>query len=204
MESNDKKYICEICNKEFKTENALKSHKTKMHKNEKKDKIPEKENTTLKKIEVIEKKQYKDSDMILVRNGAPGRLIFKAPKSNFVYVFNSFGDEEEIPFEELKLTRSGDNIKFFKNHWFLIDNIDVLDQLGVKRFYTNSLNFDEFESLFDCAPDEIKNKISKLTLDQRITVGILAREKINNNEISDLNVIHALEVSLDTEFLVKQ
>lgn len=202
MESNDKKYICEICSKEFKTENALKSHKTKMHK--KKDEIPEKENMTLKKIEVIEKKQYKDSDMILVRNGAPGRLIFKAPKSNFVYVFNSFGDEEEIPFEELKLTRNGDNIKFFKNHWFLIDDINVLEQLGIKRFYTDSLSFEEFEELFELSLDEIKSKISKLTPGQKTAVGVLTREKINNNEISDLNVIHALEVSLDTEFLVKQ
>lgn len=187
------KFICEYCGKEYKTKSALKTHITKMH-NSKKDE-------TVKKNTKQETKKYEDHDLVLVKNGTSGELVYIAPRTGVTYIFDSFGDEQEIPFGELKATRMGNYATFFKRQWFLIDDQEVIKQLGIEKYYKDQLSYNELNEIFNLSKEDIVERVKNISEYQRDTLGYLTVKKIKNNEINDLNVIRSLEDVLHTKLI---
>lgn len=187
------KFICEYCGKEYKTKSALKTHITKMHNSKK--------NKTLKKNAKQETKKYDDHDLVLVKNGTSGELVYIAPRTGVTYIFDSFGDEQEIPFGELKATRMGNYATFFKRQWFLIDDQEVIKQLGIEKYYKDQLSYNELNEIFNLSKEDIVERVKNISEYQRDTLGYLTVKKIKNNEINDLNVIRSLEDVLHTKLV---
>lgn len=187
------KFICEYCGKEYKTKSALKTHITKMHNSKK--------NETLKKNAKQETKKYDDHDLVLVKNGTSGELVYIAPRTGVTYIFDSFGDEQEIPFGELKATRMGNYATFFKRQWFLIDDQEVIKQLGIEKYYKDQLSYNELNEIFNLNKEDIVKRVKNISEYQRDTLGYLTVKKIKNNEINDLNVIRSLEDVLHTKLI---
>lgn len=193
------KFICKHCGKEYKTQPALKAHITKVHGSKKTQ--TKKKTTQTRKTEPQITKQYADHDLILVKNGTAGELVYIAPRSGVTYMFDVFGDEQEIPFGELKATRMGNYATFFKRQWFLIDDKEAIKQLGIEKYYNNQLTFDELNGIFDLKEDEIREKFKNMSDDQKNTLGFLTVKKMKNKEITDLNIIRLLEDLLHAQIL---
>lgn len=142
----------------------------------------------------------KDVDMnqyVTVKNGFPGKLIYKSKRTGETYTWDGIGAEQDMDLKELRNARNASR-KFFENNWFVFDEeYDwVIDFLGVRAFYNNIINSEGIDSLFDKRPSEIEAAIQTLTKGQKSTVAYRAMEKIREKEIDSISVIEALEKGL--------
>lgn len=170
--------------------------------------VPVQDSVTVedKETTVTAKKQYKvkknlDPNMIVtVKNGFQGRLIYKSKRTNERFEWEEFGDEQDMDLQELKNARNASKV-FFANNWFLIDDPEVLEYLGVAQYYKFALDFNSFDDLFTKAPSEIKNTIEHLSVGQKKSVAYRAKELIADGIIDSIKVINALEESLSIELI---
>lgn len=140
------------------------------------------------------------TDYITVRNGFNGKLVYKSKKTGEKFVWQEFGDEQDIELAELKSARNSSK-SFFENNWFMFDNPAVISYLGVERMYEHALNIDNFDDIFNMNPEDVKNRISLLSDGQKYSVKYRARTLIRNGTIDSLKMINALEEALDTELI---
>lgn len=138
--------------------------------------------------------------VVTVKNGFPGRLVFRSSKTGERFIWSEFGDEQDMEFAELKNARNSSK-DFFKNNWFLIDDPAVLEALGMEQYYRNALGADALMSLFEKTPDEIKDTVSQLSSGQKESLRYRAKYLIIEGEIDSLGTIKALEESLGIQLL---
>ncbi len=101
---------------------------------------------------------------------------------------------------ELKNARNS-NKKYFINNWFMFDEDWVIDYLGMRQYYKNSLNIQDFDQLFKKPVGEIEDIISKLSEGQRKSVAYRAKQLIAEEEIDSNRVINTLEKCLGVELV---
>lgn len=153
-----------------------------------------------------EKKNYhvkKDLDpnmYVVVKNGFNGTLVYKSKKTGERFVWQSFGDEQEMELSELKSARNS-NKAFFVNNWFLFDDPEVIDWLGMSQYYKHALNSKSFDKLFEQTPSAIKSSVSELSDGQKKSVAFRAKQLITDGTIDSIKVITALEDSLSVELI---
>ena len=137
---------------------------------------------------------------ITVRNGFQGRLIYVSKRTGEKFVWENFGDEQEIELIELKNAKNASK-KFFINNWFVFEDSWVIDYLGVGQFYRNALRLEDFDRVFTLSPDEIRETIGKLSAGQKRSLAYRAKELIARGEIDSNRAIAALEESLGIELV---
>lgn len=139
---------------------------------------------------------------VTVKNGFNGKLVYKSRKTGESFIWDQFGDEQDIELQELKNAKSASRL-FFENNWFMFDDPEVIAYLGVERYYKNALSLDKFDDIFVMNPEALKEKIAQLSSGQRNSVAYRARQLINEGEIDSRKVIAALEESLNIELIEK-
>ena len=90
-------------------------------------------------------KEIDPNQIITVRNGFQGRLVYKSKRTGERWSWESFGAEQDMELSELKNARNS-NKKYFINNWFMFDEDWVIDYLGMRQYYKNSLNIQDFDS----------------------------------------------------------
>lgn len=163
-------------------------------------------------VQVIEKPEEKkivakapalDPNMYVpVRNGFNGKLIYKSRKTGERYVWEKFGDEQDVELRELRAAKTSYK-SFYENNWFLLDDPEVIAYLGVERYYENALSYDEFDSVFTMEPEEMERRISLLSKGQRSSLVYRARELIREGKIDSIRAINTLEGALGVELIEK-
>lgn len=157
------------------------------------------------KEEKKEKPVVKDIDVheyVTVRNGFQGRLVYISRRTGERFVWSDFGDEQEMELLELKNAKNSSK-KFFINNWFMFDEEWIPKYLGVGQYYKYAIGIDNFDELFELSPDEIYNRISKLSNGQKRSVAYRARMLIADGGIDSNRVIKALEKALETDLVEK-
>lgn len=149
----------------------------------------------------------KDIDMhqyITVYNGFHGHLVYTCKRTGETFIWEDFGDSQEIELVDLKSAK-GSAKKFFVNNWFMFDPDDewVIDYLGIGQYYKDAVALDSFDELFNMSPDELAERISKLSKGQKRSVAYRARQLISENGIDSNKVIDTLEKSLGTVLVEK-
>lgn len=136
--------------------------------------------------------------IVVVRNGFNGLLVYKSPKTGEVIKWGKFGDEQEMEVGELRTVRNTAK-GFFVNNWFMFDEEYqwVLDYLGVRGFYKNSISIENMDEVFNLPPEEIEEKLSKLPDGQKRSLGYRAREMVVSGEIDSRRAISAIEKALN-------
>lgn len=147
-------------------------------------------------------KKIDPEEYVIVRNGFYGRLIYKSSRTGERFVWESFGDEQEITLRELRNARNN-NKKFFENNWFMFDEDWIISYLGVRQYYANALNMEAFDELFDKKADELKTIISGMNKGQKKSVAYRAMEMIADGKIDSRKTIAALEEALGLELTEK-
>lgn len=149
-------------------------------------------------------KEIDPNQIIIVRNGFQGRLVYVSPRTKETYKWDEFGSEQEIELRELRNAKSSSK-GFFVNNWFMFDDeyAWVIDYLGLNQYYKNSIKIDEFDSLFTKTPAQVEKIVAKLSKGQKKSVEYRARQLILSKSIDSLGVIEALEKSLNAELTVK-
>ena len=145
-------------------------------------------------------KEIDPNQIITVRNGFQGRLVYKSKRTGERWSWESFGAEQDMELSELKNARNS-NKKYFINNWFMFDEDWVIDYLGMRQCYKNSLNIQDFDQLFKKPVGEIEDIISKLSEGQRKSVAYRAKQLIAEEEIDSNKVINTLEKCLGVELV---
>lgn len=153
-----------------------------------------------KKAAVFTQKAFDPNQIVTVRNGFQGKLVYKSKKTGEVFIWEEFGAEQDMELSELKSARSSSK-KFFINNWFMIDDPEVIDYLGMGQYYKFSLNIDEFDALFTKSAGEVRETVSKLSAGQKKSVAYRARQLIGRGEIDSNKVISTLEECLGIELV---
>ena len=149
------------------------------------------------------RKRMEPHTLVSVINGTAGKLVFRSPKSGELFVWDKFGDELEIEFQDLQAAK-GKEKAFYENNWFLFVDPDVIDALGVERYYKNALHIDELDTIFTLPPTELTAKVRGLNVGQKRSLAYVARQAIEEGSLSDLNAIKALEDGLGINIIVAE
>lgn len=162
---------------------------------------------TINETEEAKRTRYKpkavelDPSMYVpVRNGFNGKLIYKSRKTGERYVWERFGEEQDVELRELRAAKTSYKA-FYENNWFLIDDPAVIEYLGVERFYKNALSYKEFDTIFTMKPEEIEKKISGLSHGQKSSLTYRAKQMIGEGGIDSIKVINTLERALGVELI---
>lgn len=153
-----------------------------------------------------EKKSYKvkknlnPSMYVTVKNGFNGTLVYKSKKTGERFVWEAFGDEQEIELAELKAAKNSYK-SFFVNNWFLFDDPEIVEWLGMNQYYKYALNSASFDKLFEKSPEEIEKTVGALSNGQKKSVAFRAKQLIADGTIDSIKVIAALEKSLSVELI---
>ena len=142
-----------------------------------------------------------DPNMIVpVKNGFPGVLVYRSRRTGELYRWQEFGAEQDMELSELKTAKNSCK-EFFINAWFLIDDPEVLDWLGVSQYYKHTLSLDKFDSVLFEDADSLKQAISEMSSGQKRSLAYRAKQLIADKTIDSLAVIHVLEESLGVELI---
>lgn len=152
--------------------------------------------------EIIVKEKFKPTEIDLnqyipVRNGFQGRLVYISRKTHEKFVWEEFGDVQDMELIELRNAKSSAK-RFFTDNWFVFDKDYqwVIDYLGLKNYYQYSLDIDNFDELYKKSPSEINKTIAKLSNGQKKSVAYRARQLIADGAIDSNKAIAALEEAL--------
>ena len=148
----------------------------------------------------IKAKKLDPEMYVTVRNGYPGLLVYKSTKTGEVFRFEGFGDEHEIELQELQKAKNTSK-GFFINNWFLIDDPEVIEYLGLGQFYKDAFTYEEFEELAEMSEKEVADKVSRISDGQKLAVTRYARQLVRDGRIDSVSVIKALENGLGVKLV---
>lgn len=142
------------------------------------------------------------SQYITVRNGFQGKLVYKSSRTGEKFIWDRFGDEQEIELLELRNAKNSSK-KFFINNWFMFDDDWVIEYLGMRQFYKNAIKLDEFDAVFEKNAEELQEIIEGMSEGQKKSLAYRARELVVLGEIDSLKMIAMLEKHLGIELIEK-
>lgn len=138
--------------------------------------------------------------VVPVKNGFQGMLVYRSSKTGERFVWNEFGDEQDMELGELRNAK-GANKDFFINNWFMFDEPWIVNYLGMAKFYKHAVSIEEFDSLFDKDPAELEEIINAMSDGQKKSLGYRARVLISERKIDSMKVIDVIEKCLGIELI---
>lgn len=147
-------------------------------------------------------KDIDPNQIVTVRNGFQGMLVYKSRKTGERFIWEEFGDEQDMELSELKNARNSSKA-FFEKNWFMFDEPWIVDYLGVSKFYKHAVSIDDFDKLFESDPEELKKTISEMSNGQKRSLAYRAKRLISEGAIDSRKVVAALEEALNMELVEK-
>ena len=143
-------------------------------------------------------KQIDPNEMVLVRSVFQGTLCYKSIRTGLKVVWNGYGSEEWISIQEL-LTMKASNPTFLTKPWLIIDDLDVVEHMGLKDIYNVITEIEDLDAMFTLSINEIKEKIKIAPKGFKDTIADTARKLVLEEKLYDIRVIRMLEEELQIE-----
>ena len=105
-----------------------------------------------------------------------------------IYQFNSFGEEQMIPRDDLKKIIKV-NSKFAREGLFYIADEDFIKSEKLSSIYSKLLNVEEIKNLLNSNKDSFEKIFKSLSETQKDTFIDLISKKLLNNEDIDMNIV---------------
>jgi len=145
-------------------------------------------------------KEIDPNQIITVRNGFQGRLVYKSKRTGERWSWESFGAEQDMELSELKNARNS-NKKYFINNWFMFDEPWIVDYIGMSQYYKFAIAISDFDKLFEKPVAEIERAVSKLSDGQKKSIAYRAKQLIASGGIDSNKTIATLEKCLGVELV---
>lgn len=163
--------------------------------------VHETEQQPVQKPSVKMKPKNIDPDStVVVKNGFQGKLVYKSKKTGEVFEWEEFGDEQEMELAELRNAKTSAK-KFFINNWFMFDDPEIIDYLGLSQYYKFTLNVDGFDDIFSRDPNEVGVILDKLSVGQKRSVAYRAKQLVSDGKIDSHRLMKKLEDHLGIELI---
>jgi hypothetical protein len=151
-------------------------------------KVKEKQNTTVKM-----RKDIPLNTMVACRNACKNRLVYISRRQmGYEVTWENFGSTEWLELSEL-ISLKNSYPRFFKDGWLIIEDPEIIEYLGIEKYYENIINIDDFESIFSVDPKELEEKLTELPSGFRDTVIEKARELIAEKKLDSMSRIEVIE-----------
>lgn len=142
------------------------------------------------------------NQIIMVKNGFHGKLIYISPKTGETFLWDEFDDVQEMELKELRAAKNSSK-GFFINNYFMFDDEYswVIKYLGVTQYYQNAISTEGFDELLTKSAAEIQTIIEGMSAGQKSSLQFFAKEKISSGEIDSLRIISAIEKGLGVDLV---
>ena len=145
-------------------------------------------------------KDIDPNQIITVKNGFQGRLVYKSKRTGERFVWDEFGAEQDMELSELRNARNS-NKKYFINNWFMFDEQWIAEYLGLSQYYKFAIPISEFDKFFEKPAAELEKALDKLSKGQKQSVAYRARQLISEGAIDSNKTIATLEKCLGVELV---
>lgn len=148
----------------------------------------------------VKQRKLEPHSIVTVRNGFPGTLVYVSRHTGERFIWESFGSEVDMELQELRNAK-GSNKAFFENGWFLIDDDEAIEYLGLQSIYKNAIRYDEIDELFDMSPEDMENRLKLIHSGQKMSIAHRAKQLIADGKIDSIKTITTLEKCLGVELI---
>lgn len=145
-------------------------------------------------------KEVDQHQIVTVRNGFHGRLVYRSRKTGELFVWDGFGSEQDMEIGELRNAKSS-NKKYFENNWFMFDEQWVPEYLGLSQYYKYAIPISGFDQFFSKSAADLEDAIAKLSSGQKQSVAYRARQLISAGAIDSNKTIATLEKCLGVDLV---
>jgi hypothetical protein len=170
------------------------------------DKTIKVEDIKQKKMEI---RKVPASALVNVLCNTHGGLLYLSKKTGVRYEWDEFGNEQQLPIEELVTMRNSQR-RFFEDNWVVIDgfvdaeyqefsDLEILDYLQVSKYYDNTLCPRNIDDVFSMSVAQIEEKVPNMSRGVKNTIILRANEFIKIGKLDSLRTIKALETALNCE-----
>jgi hypothetical protein len=160
--------------------------------------------TEVKSLEVSQpkvKEQRNLNELICVKNNTHTKLVYVSKRfAGQEWEWEKFGDENYLELQELLAMRNS-YLTYFKECWVMCDR-DILEYLGVYKYYENIINMDNFDDIFTKKPDEFRRTLEKLPQSMKNSVVKRARQMIQSGELDSIKIIKIIEEVLKIDLTI--
>lgn len=134
--------------------------------------------------------------------GGIGSVKYIDKKTGDEYIWTEEGSSEYMTVDVLKRMNSKSPL-FLKAPWLrILDNDDAVEVLGLKEIYHNIDLIDDIDELVKLKEHELEQLVESLSLEYKNVLATNIMDKINLEELNNINAIRRFERVLKKEFLV--
>jgi hypothetical protein len=151
------------------------------------------EPTPIPKRKVREQRDL--NELVSVRNNLHSKLIY--PSKIYVgneFEWNEFGEENFLELRDLVSMRNS-YPTYFRDCWVMVDD-DILEYLGVKKYYENAINMENFDSIFNMKPDKLRETLIDLPTSMKSSVAQRAMQLKSEGLIDSVKILKVLSETL--------
>ena len=161
------------------------------------------ESVAEKVVEKVKKepRQFNQNDLILCRSVTTGWLGCSG-KSGQYYVFENFGDECEIEYQDLFALKSRRSNYIYAPH-FIIEDEELLENprwADVAKFYEDEVYSTDIDEVLNLPPSNFKSALEKLPKGIAKSLQVRVAEKIEDGTFDSLKKIKAIDEVFGTDF----
>lgn len=138
------------------------------------------------------RKSIKEDDLIFVMSGSEETVIYNSKRTGRVWEFNKFGQEDSIPYSEIRIMNN-QHPTYFKNGILVILDEQVQKDFGLTDMYKNILTPSNIDTIFEKSPEELGNFIDKLPEGMKKTLVDRAMKLYSQDKLTDLLVVRVIE-----------
>lgn len=164
--------------------------------------VPKAPKTTVKVDDKPAPRQFNQNDLILCRSVTAGWLGVSG-KSGQYYVFEDFGDECEIEYQDLFALKSRHSQYIYAPH-FVIEDEELLENprwADVAKFYDNEVyTMEDVEAVLNLPVSNFKSALEKLPKGLAKSLQVTVAQKIEDGTFDSLKKIKIIDEVYGTDF----
>ena len=149
-------------------------------------------------------KEIDPNQIIIVKNGFHGQLVYESPRTHELFVWNALGDEQEMELRELRNVKSASKA-FFENNWFVFDEEYewVIPYLGLSRYYENAVDLEKIDEVLNKPTKQVKEIVEKMSKGQKNSLRYRVLDLMKDGKIDSLKTVTMLEEVLGVSLTEK-
>jgi predicted phosphatase len=131
--------------------------------------------------------------LVACRSTVKGRLTYISKRQmGLEVIWEDFGAVEWMELGEL-VSLKNSYPRFFKDAWLAIDDMEIVEYLGIQKYMENLIDLDNIDDVFLNSPEELENVLIKLPSGLKDTIIQRARELMATKEFDSISRIEVIE-----------
>lgn len=134
--------------------------------------------------------------VVSIMNGTTGRMSYDSSHTGQEWVFNDFGQIDEITVGEL-ITIKNQHPRYLKEHWMIILDDETVNYLGLESLYkTVFTNKEQVVEILEKPVDELQFIVKNAPVGMKALILDVAKERYQDGKFDSMSKIKVLQEEL--------